>query len=763
MRNNRKTKEELVRELATLRRRVNELEEREAEHKRAEEALQESEEKLQLMFESVTDGIFTMDLNGNYIDVNTRVLEMHGFSSRDEVLGKSGFDLVAPHDIERAMTEMQKVLEQGSVMQVDFDASRVDGSEFPVEVTGNVLRDSSGNPVGFIGVSRDITERKQVENSLKMSRRRFRDLANLLPQSVWEIDTEGNFTFVNQAGFQSYGYSLEEIDEPLNAFQMFIPEDRDRMRENTQRMLNGEELGGTEYTSLRKDGSTFPVIVYSAPIINGNETVGLRGVTVDITERKQAEDALLESEEKYKTLFESKLDGVAVVDETMKLVLANQVAADMFGFDSVEELLEENLFDYIAVEERERVLRIMAQDMFANDQRQVNEIRCFKKSGEEIWVSAVGVLTEYQGKMSALASFRDITEQKRAQAILKAQKELIDRILSSMPNSVLVIDKQYQIILTNKEFCRTFNVKEKDVEGKRIDDIICIEELYRAITKTLGSGQSQSNLEFRYSINDVQRILSISIIRMPSREILLILRDITDERERQERLYLTDRLASIGEMAAGIAHELNNPLTSVVALSQLLVEGDLPDDIGEDVRDIYSEAQRAAEIVRNLLAFSRKHESVKQLTQINDVIEDVLKLRAYEQKVNNIQARTRFDPNLPEIIADYFQIQQTVLNIILNAENAVTSKSNHGELVICTERVNGTIKASFTDDGPGIPEEILSRIFDPFFTTKEVGQGTGLGLSICYGIVTDHSGKLYAESELGKGATFVMEIPVHTQ
>jgi signal transduction histidine kinase len=228
----------------------------------------------------------------------------------------------------------------------------------------------------------------------------------------------------------------------------------------------------------------------------------------------------------------------------------------------------------------------------------------------------------------------------------------------------------------------------------------------------------------------------------------------------EEQLILTDRLASIGELSSGIAHELNNPLTSVIGFSQLLMEGDVPANIKEDLGIVYSEAQRAAVIVKNLLTFARKHAPVKQLSQVNTVIEDVLRLRAYEQKVNNIEVETRLAPGLPEIMIDHFQMQQVFLNIMVNGEFAMLETHHRGKMVITTERLDGVIRITFTDNGSGISEENLKHIFDPFFTTKEVGKGTGLGLSICHGIVTEHGGKIYARSEKGQGTTFVVELPL---
>jgi C4-dicarboxylate-specific signal transduction histidine kinase len=244
---------------------------------------------------------------------------------------------------------------------------------------------------------------------------------------------------------------------------------------------------------------------------------------------------------------------------------------------------------------------------------------------------------------------------------------------------------------------------------------------------------------------------------------IVVARDITQQKRIEEQLILADRLASIGELSSGIAHELNNQLTSVIGFSQLLIEGDVPDNIKDDLSIVYSEAQRAASIVKNLLTFARKHTPVKQLSQINAVIEDVLRLRTYEQKVNNIEVEKHLATNLPEIMIDPFQMQQVFLNIIVNAEFAMLEAHNKGKLVITTEKSENIMRITFTDDGSGITKENLKHMFDPFFTTKEVGKGTGLGLSICHGIVTEHGGQIYARSGKGEGATFIIELPFNRE
>jgi len=228
----------------------------------------------------------------------------------------------------------------------------------------------------------------------------------------------------------------------------------------------------------------------------------------------------------------------------------------------------------------------------------------------------------------------------------------------------------------------------------------------------------------------------------------------------QKELLLSSRLASIGELAAGVAHQINNPLTGVLGFSQRLLKKSTDQETKQYLKRIYTEAERAAKVVQNLLTFARRRQPHKQYSDINEILESAMELRAYELKTSNIELITNLAPKLPEIMLDFHQIQEVFLNIILNAEQAMTEANSGGKLTIKTEERKGYIRTTFTDDGPGIPAEHLDKIFDPFYTTKGEKGGTGLGLSVCHGIITGHGGKIYARSKPGKGATFFVELPL---
>ncbi|MFC1935697.1 sensor histidine kinase [Chloroflexota bacterium] len=228
----------------------------------------------------------------------------------------------------------------------------------------------------------------------------------------------------------------------------------------------------------------------------------------------------------------------------------------------------------------------------------------------------------------------------------------------------------------------------------------------------------------------------------------------------QVRSIQSAKLAAVGELVSGVAHELNNPLTGIWGLAQLLNDRYLDDTTERELAMIQKEAERCIGIVRNLLAFARPAGEGKTYASINSVVEAAVELRRYELALNNIQLEISVQPDLPDVIADVNMLQQVVLNLILNAEQAMLEFHGRGRLLLKTERVGPVVSFMVWDNGPGISKENLSKVFDPFYTTKDVGKGTGLGLSICYSIIQAHGGRIYVESEPPNGATFIVEIPI---
>ncbi len=245
---------------------------------------------------------------------------------------------------------------------------------------------------------------------------------------------------------------------------------------------------------------------------------------------------------------------------------------------------------------------------------------------------------------------------------------------------------------------------------------------------------------------------------------LMNVRDISRRKALEKQLLQAEKLSALGQLISGVAHELNNPLTSITGYAQLVLETDLEPQTRSDLERILEEADRSARIVKNLLTFARQHRPEKRLVNVNQIIESVLSLQAYQLRVDNIVVTTDLDENLPPILLDSYQIQQVLFNVITNAHQAMVSYRGAGHLHVSSQlaRDGEVVWIIIRDNGPGIPPEIVGHIFDPFFTTKDVGEGTGLGLSICYGIMKEHDGDIWVESEVGQGATFFIELPVRS-
>jgi len=605
--------------------------------KKLEDALKDNEERYRELADSVTDVFFAMDEHLRYIYWNKSSEVLTGILAEDAI-GKSIRNIFPDTPFLRRAEEMYRTVlrtQQPQNFLNDFD---VDGKHYIFDINAYPSRG------GISVLARDVTERKKAEEAQKGAEEEKSAFLEEAPVAIIHTDLKGNITYVNKRFESETGYSREEITYK-NGLQLdwFPACTKKYLTKRMEARLKESPVKHWENQFKCKNGQSIWLELEGRILRKSGIPAGFQIIAVNITERKRAEEALKQSEEKYRALFDSTVIGTVVIDsETMKVVMANQAAVRMLGFSSVKEIIGVNPLDFIPPEDRERVSELLLKDFFEQDLRRTQDFRMITKDDREIWISANGARIMHEGRLVGLACFTDITKQK----------------------------------------------------------------------------------------------------------------------QQNERLMMTDRLASLGELASGAAHELNNPLTSIIGFSQLLIEKEVPDDIREELKLINIEARRAVIVTNNFLSFARKHSSEKQPNQINSIIEDVLELRAYEHKVNHIDVERHLDTNLPEILVDYFQMQQVFMNIIINAEYFLVKRHNKGTLTITTEKENGTVRISFADDGPGITSEDLGRIFDPFFTTKEAGDGTGLGLSICHGIVNEHSGQIYATSQLGKGTTIVIELPI---
>ena len=382
--------------------------------------------------------------------------------------------------------------------------------------------------------------------------------------------------------------------------------------------------------------------------------------------------------------------------------------------------------------------------------------------------------------LSALADYAAIAiENARLYSEIKSSEARYRDLFANAYDTIFTLDRQLRIQSINKIGATLTGYAEPQLLGRLLRDIAVPEAWEAAESRfadlLMGHSIQPFELQLRRSDDEIVVLeVSARLLQEQGRAggVHCIARNLTERRRLEEQLIHSEKLSSIGQLVAGVAHELNNPLTSISGYTQLMLrETGLRDDIRDDLKHINVQAERAARIVQNLLVFAREHKPERSTVNITEVVRNTLSLRAYQLRVDNISVVLDFDPNLPATVADPFQLQQVFLNLINNAHQAITERGDPGTLTLRTyvgSEPNGdgstpaspTVVFSVTDTGVGIAPRDINRIFDPFYTTKPVGQGTGLGLSICFGIVREHGGRIWAESELGIGTTISVALPL---
>jgi len=352
---------------------------------------------------------------------------------------------------------------------------------------------------------------------------------------------------------------------------------------------------------------------------------------------------------------------------------------------------------------------------------------------------------------------------------LQRERDFTGKILNNTQTMIMVADTAGLISYANRRCYEAGAFDQQALVGNRLDRIIPpsqLREFSEAFESSL-RGRQIDNLEIAITrVDGTQGKFTVNLSPMRDEagdptSVVVLMTDITDAAMFQAKLMHTEKMAAVGQLVSGVAHEVNNPLTAIMGFADLLMENpDLPEGAAKDLKVILEEAQRTKEIVQNLLSFARQSPAQRQQPiRINQVLHKTVALRLYDFSSRGIEVEEKFDESMPEIVADSHQLQQVFLNILNNADDAMRATGRRGLIEIQTRYSQGWAEIYFRDNGEGI--KYPERIFDPFFTTKEVGQGTGLGLSICYGIVREHEGEITCSNNQDMpGATFCVRLPV---
>ena len=497
--------------------------------------------------------------------------------------------------------------------------------------------------------------------------------------------------------------------------------------------------------------------------IHGPNNEGLQTIHVlkDITDRREAE-------RRYRELFDNIQEGLYFTSPEGRFIEVNDALVRMLGYSSRDELLQVDIPGQVYFDPagRERFRARMEESGMVRNYEETLR----RKDGAPInTLQNAFAVRDAQGRVAQYRGLiLDITELKNSQAELQRERDFNNKILNNTQSIILVTDTAGQITYANRRWYESGAYNPQKWLGQPLVDMVVPARrlaLRAALEATL-AGQQVDNLELPITRGD-GRPGQFSVNLSPMRDeqgevssVVVVMTDVSDTALMQSKLMHAEKMAAVGQLVSGVAHEVNNPLTAILGFADLLMGNqELPESAHKDLRVILQEAQRTKQIVQNLLSFARQMPPQRKPVQVNSILRRTLQLRAYDFSSHGVEVSERLYEPLPEVIGDSQQLQQVFLNILNNAYDAVRDTGRPARIETETAAVDGWVQVLFRDNGNGISNP--ERIFDPFFTTKEVGKGTGLGLSICYGIVREHGGEILCHNNVGReGATFLVRLPL---
>jgi two-component system NtrC family sensor kinase len=495
--------------------------------------------------------------------------------------------------------------------------------------------------------------------------------------------------------------------------------------------------------------------------IHGAFDEGLQTIHVlkDISDRREAE-------RRYRELFDNIQEGLFFSTPGGHFIEVNDAMVRMLCYASREELLQIDIPTqlYLSPEQREEQAEILKQQ----GQLRNFEATLKRKDGSPIHVliNAFGLYDNAGQLLQTRGLMLDVTGLRTYQSELYRERDFSGKILGNTQSLILVADTAGLISYANRRWYDA-GFEQRELLGRPLLELAApafVRPLSEALQSTLKS-QQVDNLELEIVRgNGAAGKFSANLSPMRDEQgtvtsIVVVLTDITDSAVLRDKLVHAEKMAAVGQLVSGVAHEVNNPLTAILGFADLLMENpDLPENARKDMRVILQEAQRTKQIVQNLLSFARQMPPQRNAVQLNGILRRTIQLRSYDFNSHGVEVIERLDEALPEVMGDAHQLQQVFLNILNNAYDAVHEIGRPARIEIRSISVGDAVEVSFCDNGDGISHP--DKIFDPFFTTKEVGKGTGLGLSICYGILKEHGGEILSHNNIGgKGATFIVRLP----
>ena len=625
-------------------------------------------------------------------------------------------------------------------------------------------------------IATEITERKRVEKALRESEERFTLAFQAAQEGVWDWDMETNQVFYSSCWKRMLGYSEAEVEPHISAWERLLhPDDKAPARQAVEAVMRGERDYEMEFRLRHKDGHYLDILSRGCPLRRDTDgpIVRIVGTHFDLSERKRAEEAIRESEAKFKVMAEQSIVGIAIIqDELLKYV--NPKFAQLHGYQ-VAELVDTPAMKLVFPDD----IPIVEQQRIKRRSREDSNFECRKvtRSGKIIDAEIYTAVANYQNKPAAISIVIDVTERKQAEEAVRKSEEFVRNILDTVDEGFIIIDQNFCILTANKAYCGEVAEKRDQIIGRHCYEIShrisrpCYEVGEECpVRRAFDTGEQHSALHRHVDAQGAMTYVEVKAfpIKDGSGTITSVIETINNITERhllEEEHLKSEKMAAIGTLAGGIAHDFNNLLQGIfgyISMAKNTLEQK------ERSRTMLEQAEKALHLAVNLttqlLTFSKGGSPLKKATNLRPVMENAVKFALSGSSVDYLMM---FDEGLRMVEADDGQIAQVIQNIVLNADQAMPLG---GKILITAKNVEVTQKSlpplltagsyvaiAIQDNGIGIAPKLLPKIFDPYFTTKE--KGSGLGLATSYSIIKNHGGIIDVLSEVGKGTTFSVYLP----
>lgn len=731
-----------------------------------------SDRDYRFLLEEASDAILIADANWRWITVNPQACSLLGYSE-EELLALSVIDIIAPEDLAAQPLRLE-ALENHQRVRSERLLLRKDGRRVPTEISSRILPDGR-----FQAILRDITERKEAEEAL-LRGQEWLELAHAAGGiGAWDWDLQADRAIWSDSYYQILG--LEPMPEANYAVwrERLHPDDL-QLSERRFQALRGGGRFTSDYRIIRPDGEVrWHYSVGTCSLGDDGQPSRIIGISVDATERVLAETALRESEARYRTLIDNATDLIYSHDLQGRFLSVNRVGEVLTGYTQAE-LLQLTLLDLVAPEYWD-LLRERARDRIeaGNRSRTTCELELVARDGRRVPVEISSAAITQDGEIVALQGIaRDTTARKSAQAALRASEARFRTMCQASPIGMFLADTLGACLYANPAMLQQLGLPAADALGLGWLSVVHPDDHAPISAEWDAAVREQRGFEVNERVlREDGRVTQLVVRVAPvweGGELLGFVGcslDITAHADLEEQLRQAQKMEAVGRLAGGVAHDFNNMLAVINGYSELALGRLGPESpLSEPLREINKAGERAAALTRQLLAFSRKQLLRPEVVDLNEVVSDMHTMLS-RLIGEDILLSTSLAPDLGRINADPGQIEQVILNLSVNARDAMPQG---GRLTLSTRNVElntaslwhqadrqpgAYVLLEVSDTGCGMTPEVQARIFEPFFTTKDLGEGTGLGLSTVYGIVAQSGGYLDVESAPNSGSTFRLYLP----